>query len=237
LGGGLSELLPWQPIFVQPPSKEIASLPRTIGKVLILSPHVMTAALVGWYVELARLEPAFAGPGEHPADTLARVKPLLVVLIDALDEAALSDIFAARVARREVGLAIFSGTPDDLAAREWARRHDAPFFTLPVDLEAFGRVLDHAARLAGGDRRVVDRRRQPAVDRAVDGTLRLVDAGGRAWYVYDRRGSERRSGGNYRAFVNLEGVELRATLTDAELSAREPDVLAAQLARAQAVGA
>jgi hypothetical protein len=197
----------------------------------------MTAALVGWYVELAKLEPAFAEPGEHPADTLARVKPLLVVLIDAVNEAALSDLFAARAAKRDVGIAIFSGSTDDEVAREWACRRKLPFFRLPVDLEAFGRVLDHAARIAGADRRVAGRRRQPAVDRAVDGTLRLVDAGGRAWYVYDRRGSERRSGGTYRAFVNIEGVELRASVSEAELSAREPEVLVAQLARAEAVGA
>ena len=42
------------------------------GKVLILSPHVMTAALVGWYVELAKLEPAFAAPDEHPEEALSR---------------------------------------------------------------------------------------------------------------------------------------------------------------------
>ena len=84
---------------------------RKAGKVLILSPHVMTAALVGWYVELAMLEPAFAAPGEQPADALTRVKPLLVVLIDADSRDALSDLFAARAAKREVGLAIFSGAP------------------------------------------------------------------------------------------------------------------------------
>src|SRR5436190_587840 len=113
----------------------------------------MTAALVGWYVELAKLEPAFAAPGERPEDALARVKPLLVVLIDAESEAAISDLFAARAARREVGLALFSGASDDTNAREWASRHDLPFFRLPVDLEAFGRVLDQAARAPREDRR------------------------------------------------------------------------------------
>ena len=90
---------------------------RNTGKVLILSPHVMTAALVGWYVELAKLEPAFADPGENAADALARVKPLLVVLIDSANEEAINDLFAARASRREVGLAIFSGSRDDDAAR------------------------------------------------------------------------------------------------------------------------
>src|SRR3954470_7267524 len=78
------------------------SVARKAGKVLILSPHVMTAALVGWYVELAKLEPAFAAPGEHPADALTRVKPVLVALIDAETHVAVSDLFAARAAKREI---------------------------------------------------------------------------------------------------------------------------------------
>lgn len=211
-------------------------MPRKAGKVLILSPHVMTAALVGWYVELATLEPAFAAPGEHPADALARVKPLLVVLIDAESHDAVSDLFAARAARREIGLAMFSGGGDDGASRDWARRHGVPFFKLPVDLEKFGRVLDHAARLASVERRMADRRKAPAVDRAVDGTLRLTDEGGRAWYVYDRRGGNRRALDAYRAFVSDDGVELRAALSDDEFSSREAPALVRQLARAQAAG-
>jgi hypothetical protein len=209
---------------------------RKVGKVLILSPHVMTAALVGWYVELATLEPAFAAPGEHPADALARVKPLLVVLIDAESHDAVSDLFAARAARREIGLAMFSGGGDDDASRDWARRHGVPFFRLPVDLEAFGRVLDHAAHLATSERRLVDRRKPPAVERAVDGTLRLIDEGGRAWYVYDRRGGNRRAAEVYRAFVSHDGVEFRAALSDDEFSRREAPALIQQLARAQAAG-
>ena len=86
-------------------------MPRKNGKVLILSPHVMTAALVGWYVELAKLEPAFAAPGENPSDALARVKPLLVVLIDAASEDAISDLFAARASKAPASM-----TPSSCAA-------------------------------------------------------------------------------------------------------------------------
>lgn len=207
------------------------------GKVLILSPHVMTAALVGWYVELAKLEPAFAAPGERPEEAMSRVKPVLVVLIDAEFEEALSDLFAARAAKRGIGLALFSGSSGGDAAREWAERHSMPFFKLPVDLEAFGRVLDQAARNAHDDRRGDERRHGPAVDRAIDGTLRFIDAGGQSWYVYDRRRGDRRgqqanSGHSYRAFVSDDGVELRAELTEKEFAAREPQALVAQLARA-----
>ncbi len=195
----------------------------------------MTAALVGWYVELSKLEPAFAAPGERPSDALARVKPLMVILIDAASEEAISDLFAARASRREIGLAVFSGSADDVPARQWATRHELPFFKLPVDLEAFGRVLDQAARVLP-DRRQGVERRYPGVDRAVDGTLCLTDEGGRAWYVYDRRAGERRLGAGYRAFVAPDGREMRASLSDAEFSARGANELMAQLARAEAQG-
>ena len=207
---------------------------RKTGKVLILSPHVMTAALVGWYVELAKLEPAFAAPGEHPVDALARVKPLLVVLIDAESEDAISDIFAARALKREIGLAVFSGSSDDQPARDWAERHAIPFFRLPVDLEAFGRVLDQAARSASEERRNSERKGRRMVDRAVDGTLMLLDDKGRAWYVYDRRAGDRRAQGPYRAFVSPDGTELRTPLSDDEFAVREPNALLEQLSRAVA---
>ena len=206
-------------------------MPGKAGKVLILSPHVMTAALVGWYVELAKLEPAFAAPGESPSDAIARVRPLLVVLIDGASEEAINDLFAARASKRGIGLAVFSGSPDDAAARDWAQRHEVPFFKLPVDLEAFGRVLDQASRRNGERRGGSDRRQAPVVDRALDGTLCLTDEIGRAWYVYDRRGGERRAG--YRAFVSADGREVRTSLSDAEFSAHEPAELIAQLARAE----
>lgn len=212
---------------------------RNAGKVLILSPHVMTAALVGWYVELAKLEPAFAAPGERPEDAMSRIKPLLIVLIDVESRDAISDLFAARALRREIGLAVFSGSTDDGAERSWATRHDLPYFRLPVDLEAFGRILDRAARGARDDRRVADRRKEPTTERAVDGTLLFVDAGGKSWYVYDRRGADRRGQASrdsaYRSFVSAEGIERRAILTDPEFDLRQPGDLAAQLGRAAEV--
>src|SRR4051812_12048134 len=129
----------------------------------------MTAALVGWYVELAKLEPAFAAPGEHPEEALARVKPILVILIDSQFEAAMSDLLALRAIKRGIGIALFgSGSEgEDQVARQWAAEHEILFFHLPLDLEAFGRVLDQAARSGESDRRLAERRTQPVVDRAV----------------------------------------------------------------------
>src|SRR3954467_190881 len=198
----------------------------------------MTAALVGWYVELAKLEPAFAAPGEHPEEALSRVKPILVILIDAHFEEAMSDLLAARATKRGIGIALFgSGSDgDDDVAREWAERHDILFFHLPLDIEAFGRVLDQAARSAAPERRVNARRSTDAVDRAIDGTLLLYDASGRAWYVYDRRAGDRRvSSRPYRACISAEGIERRCELNEPEFAAREPAVLLDQLARSAQV--
>jgi hypothetical protein len=202
----------------------------------------MTAALVGWYVELARLEPAFAAPGEHPEKALARVKPVLVLLIDGEYEEALSDLLVARAAKRGIGVALFgsgSATTDD-AANIWAERHGIRFFRLPVDLESFGRVLDQAARSGAPERRAAQRRTAPAVDRALDGTLLFFDASGKPWYVYDRRTGDRRferqePKRSYRSFISVDGVERRCELDEGEFAAREPDVLGAQLARASQV--
>jgi hypothetical protein len=211
------------------------------GKVLILSPHVMTAALVASYVELAKLEPAFAAPGEHPEEAIARVKPVLVILIDAGFEEARSDLLAARAAKRQIGLAVFgAGSANDDVARAWAKRHDVPFFRLPVDLESFGRVLDQAARKGQAAPRVGDRRTEPAIDRALDGTLMFLDSAGMAWYVYDRRVGDRRFDGSgsersYRSFINADGVERRCELADVDFAARKPAALGAQLARAAQV--
>lgn len=211
------------------------------GKVLILSPHVMTAALVGWYVELAKLEPAFAARGEHPEEALARVKPVLVVLIDGKFEEAMSDLLVARAAKRGIGLALFgsgSAIADELAS-VWAARHGIAFFRLPVDLESFGRVLDQAARTGTAERHG-DRRNAPAIDRALDGTLVFFDSAAKPWYVYDRRGGDRRIDGRaserpYRSFVSADGVERRCELGEGEFGAREPNALGAQLARAAQV--
>ena len=212
------------------------------GKVLILSPHVMTAALVGWYVELARLEPAFAGPGEHPEKALARVKPVLVLLIDGEYEEALRDLLIARAAKRGIGVALFGSgsTATDDAGPVWAERHGIRFFHLPVDLESFGRVLDQAARRGTAERRAVERRVAPAVDRALDGTLLFFDDLGKPWYVYDRRAGDRRfekqeAKRSYRSFVSPDGVERRCELDEVEFAARKPDALGAQLARASQV--
>lgn len=205
------------------------------GKILILSPHVMTAALIGWYVELARLEPAFSIAGESPEEALARTRPVAVVLVDAEVEAALSDLFLLRAVKRQVGIAVFSGRPDgEDDAEAWATRHGVPFFRLPVDLELFGRMLDQAL-FKVPERRVRARRAPCSTDRALDGTLVFSDAAGQSWYVYDRRAGERRANASFRAFVDAAGNERRVMLDADGFADRTPATLALQLTEATPV--
>jgi hypothetical protein len=204
------------------------------GKVLILSPHVMTAALVGWYVELASLEPAFAAPDEQPEEALTRVRPVLVVLVDAEVRTAFSDLFVARALKRQVGLAVFSGRPADDEARRWADCHGVPFFRLPIDLEAFGRLLDQAV-FQVPNRRVRERRQPRTTDRALDGTLVFNDATGHSWYVYDRRRGDARAAEPFRSFVDAEGHERRCTMRGDDFADRTAPSLEAQLMQAQPI--
>ena len=149
----------------------------------------MLAALLGLLTELASWTPVFAREGERAEDALARVRPLYVVLLDGTLDAARSDLFFAQAARRRVGVAIFGapGASGDPAAL--ARQRRIPYFEVPLELEPFRRAVEEAgaARWWRGAER-----RQPAMERAGDGTLVLVDPAGRRWHVFDRRGGDRR---------------------------------------------
>ena len=197
----------------------------------------MTGALLGMLVELSQLEPVFADPSERPEDALARHLPLLVIITDGDIDTFKSDLFIARAQHRGIGVVVFGRSSTD-GAREWAKERGLPYLQLPTDAEAFGRILDQATRQDRRSRLVGDRRRQPLVERSADGTLILQAESGERWYVYDRRGAERRSTGqqlaeSYRAFVNQEGVERRVALEPHEFMEKTPDALQQQLARAR----
>ena len=223
--------------------------------VLVLSDDPMGAALLGVLTEMADCVPAFPNPGERPEDALARVRPVFVVLLDASLEAARSDLFFARAAKRHIRIAIF-GVPGrevpDFEAR--ARERGIPSFALPIDLPRFTEVLAKAGAcnwwLGGGERRRPSP--QPQLARGSDGTLIYTDRAGRRWYVYDRRGSDRRvadrrapsagdeptDGPPQRLFVNERGEAWRYPLAahEADESANlSPDDLERQLARAEKV--
>jgi hypothetical protein len=197
----------------------------------------MTGALLGMLVELSQLEPVFADAAERPEDALARHVPLLVIVADGEIDSFRSDLFIARAQHRGIGVVVFGRASHD-GTSEWAKERGLPYLELPTDAEAFGRILDQAMRQDRRSRLVGDRRRPPHIEKGADGTLILQAESGERWYVYDRRGGERRSAGQqppptYRAFVNQDGVELRVTLEPHEFREKTPDALQEQLARAR----
>jgi len=202
----------------------------------------MAAALLGMLLELEGYEPAFARDSESPNAALARVRPVLVVLVDQALEVAQSDIFLARAARWQIGVVLFGaqGTPDGPPV--WATTRRVPWFKMPVE----GPQLRHAIEESTSSFRVwrtdTDRRR-PRTETGADGTLIYHDRAGRRWHVYDRRSGDRRQGGppdasdldpgaGHRTFVNEAGERWRVELEAADFLDESPWALERQLARA-----
>src|SRR5918999_3878080 len=90
-------------------------------KVLVLSEQSMAAALLAMLLELEGYVPEFPRDGEPPDVALARVRPLLVVLVDQALDVARSDIFLTRAARRQVGVVLFAAEGDTAGPPVWAR--------------------------------------------------------------------------------------------------------------------
>jgi hypothetical protein len=205
------------------PSRHDDAVVSSRPTVLLLSDDPMTLALVGMLLELANVVPAFAAAGERPEDALARVRPVLVVLVDDMLDAARSDMFFARAAQRRVALAVFPGKTSRGDLRNAIGERGIPWLDLPTDVASLARVIQSAAATRWWTRGA-DRRALPAAERADDGGgLYFVDRSGRRWRVYDRRGSERRQnpeGGDPAALPNApiaasprEGVISPADLT------------------------
>lgn len=188
-------------------------------------------------VELVGLVPAFAEAGERPEDALRRIRPLLVVLLDAELDAARSDLFFAHAAKRHVGLAVFGPTGSEARLASIARARGVPWLEVPGTSDAFADLLERAAA-AEWWRSGTDRRRAPDVERTADGALIFVDREGRRWQVYDRRGAQRRrdeSAEVSRTFVADTGERWECALQAGESDAATPpsaDALERQMARA-----
>jgi hypothetical protein len=208
-------------------------------KVLILSDEPMAAALLAMLLELEGYDPAFALDNESADSALARVKPLLVVLVDQTLDVAKSDIFLARAARRQVGVVLF-GAKGSSAPPAWATSRRVPWFRMPIDGTTLRRAIEESTagyRLWRSD---VDRRR-PRIETDADGTLIYHDRSGRRWHVYDRRSGERRqnpgapaglAGSGDRTFVNDAGEQWRVALQASDFLDESPAALEQQLARA-----
>lgn len=201
----------------------------------------MTAALLGMLLELEGYEPAFAQEGENPEAALARVRPLLVVLIDHALDAARSDLFLARAARRQVGVVLFGAQGTSASAPAWAQSRRVPWFRMPVDGSELRRAIEASTASFRLWRTDTDRRR-PRTETDSNGTLVYHDRDGHRWHVYDRRSGDRRQGGRaallppegggHRTFVNDAGEEWRVEMAAADFLDESPTALEQQLARA-----
>jgi CheY-like chemotaxis protein len=208
-------------------------------KVLVLSDQPMAAALLGMLLELEGYEPAFAQDGESPEEALARVRPLLVVLVDQALQVSRSDLFLARAARRQVGVVLFSGQGATAGLPAWAESRRVPWFRMPVDGGDLRRAIEQATASFRLFRTDLDRRRH-RTEMDADGTLIYHDRAGRRWQVYDRRSGERRqsppaglaSGKGRRVFVNDAGEEWSVDMVAADFLDETPAGLERQLARA-----
>lgn len=230
-GRGVAAVAPRVP-FCMPTAEPLAL------QVLIPSEDPLAAALRGLLVELLDLTPAFADASERPEEALTRVRPRAVVVLDGALPAAGSELFSAAAARAEIALAVF-GTPRH--APESARRAAArgmPNFDVPGSFETFDAVLRETRRARWWLRGAELRQSLTTLpgDLRVGGSVVFVDADGRSWRIYDRRGSERRRGRDaavVRMFVS-DAAEIRASrLAADETTERSVEQLAVQLARAR----
>jgi hypothetical protein len=203
----------------------------------------MAAALLGMLLELEGYAPAFAAEGENAEAALARVRPLLVVLVDHALDVAKSDLFLARAARRQVGVVVFGteGAPTGSAA--WAVTRRVPWFKMPIDGAALRRAIEESTASFRLFRSDTDRRR-PRAETTTDGALIYHDRAGGRWRVYDRRTGERRQSeqrdadvahpsGAGRIFVNDAGEEWACDMALTDFLDQSPAALEQQLARAK----
>ena len=213
---------------------------KRTSRVLILTSHSLVAGLLGILIELESFEPVFAGFGETPEEALARIKPLSTIFMDGDLEAARSDLFFARAARRGVRVILFRSPVSRVDVQALAEARNIPWTPIPVDRQGLAALLigDPSA-----SRRRGDRRSGPSATTHPDGTLRFRDRQGRQWTVYDRRSGPRRAEDRsaetiaetdaYRAFVNEQGEEWRFPLTLDEPRGMTAAALERQLSRAR----
>jgi CheY-like chemotaxis protein len=212
--------------------------PRTV---LVLCDNPMTAALLGMLLELEGYEPAFTREGENAETALARVKPLLVVLVDVALDVSRSDLFLARAARRQIGIVMFGGPASVAGPSPWAQSRRVPWFHMPVDGAELRRAIEASTASFRLWRTDIDRRRA-RTETDTDGTLVYHDRDGGRWRIYDRRGADRRQSsvrpidpavaGGHRAFVNDAGEEWRLEMSADDFRDESAATLEQQLARA-----
>lgn len=205
-----------------------AVTPVSDHKVLIVAPDPVLAALVGSVVELSRLRAAFPRADERPEDALARVKPLVAILIEGGADEAQSDLFLARARKKGVHLLVFGGAASTARRRPWAEARNVPIFTLPDDVPLLEQALQRIAAGAGKSNRTFGRRGKSSTP------LVVRDRAGMQWSVYDRRSANRRQHSIDREFVSETGEVRHCHLDENEAGDTSPATLIHQLERATA---
>ena len=110
-----------------------------LGSVLILAREEVVAALLGMLVEIKGLQPRFLGSAEPAEDAILRDRPRAVIIdCDHPDCDALLEII-----RMAGALPIlFSPSRMQPELRSVADRHGLRSFTLPTDVDTFGKILE-----------------------------------------------------------------------------------------------
>ena len=185
----------------------------------------MLAALVGLIIEDTELKAAFPDDGERLEDALARVKPLAAVLVDATMGHAASDVFVMRARRRGIPVIVFGERERIGRLRGGQRVNGMHTFILPNETAALRELLLRIPEAAPAPDRV---ERRAHTERAANGRLVFVDKGGRRWFIYDRRGGDRRQT-VHRQFVSESGEVLGCDLAPGEERSESAEALQTQL--------
>lgn len=111
-----------------------------MSKVLILAREEVVAALLGMMVELRGSQPRFLGRAELAQDAILRDLPG-TVLIDC-DYPDCSDELLEAARKAGATPILFSPFRIRSEVEALARRHGVRSFTLPTDIDTFGRVLE-----------------------------------------------------------------------------------------------
>lgn len=108
--------------------------------VLILSTDSVTAGLLGILAEIEGYHPLFAGAGEPPEHSIARLRPT-VALVDCDHAAACADALFDEARATGTRVIIFSPGRMRDDVRSFAEERSLPWFALPIDRAALARAL------------------------------------------------------------------------------------------------
>lgn len=120
---------------------------RSTG-VLIVSPDVTGAALIGALVETLGYTVSFAAATEPTDASLRRVRPR-IYLIDCRTTTSGADEVVGRAIMRGVGVVLIGPSRLLGPMRELGGRHDLEVVLLPTDPGPLGEALARAARKSG----------------------------------------------------------------------------------------